>query len=200
MTRQIGPIVEILMQRVRQSGGLAVSENQAVSIYSLCEQITNLSTKRVTESSTVTIPKEKLIFPFRVLLPNAIGIKRITESGREILRARSINDLSSYDIGWFRSISGTRFESWTQIGFDLLVLYPGSAAATTVDIEYVKLLTHHTDFAASYNIDSELPSEDVEIALSLAEIILLKRFRLLTTIKSKFTELKKLLLQRGIKI
>ena len=85
--------------------------------------------------------------------------------------------MSAYDINWFRNITGTRFETWTQLGRDILILYPGQAAASSVDVTYVKLLTLHTNHKAAYNTASELPDEDIEFALKLAEIMLLARFR-----------------------
>jgi hypothetical protein len=184
MARQIGPIVEKLMRRVRQEGGLAVSPDFATQIYSYCEQLTNTKTQRVISTTDLTTPKEKLLFHYRTEISDAIDILTIRESGRRIERAQSLMALSAYDITWFRSITGTRFEAWHQVGRDILILYPGQTAISSVSIEYVKLLTFHDDFNASYNEDSELPDEDVELALKLSEIILLANLRQLEAAKS----------------
>ena len=171
------------MRRVRQEGGLAVAPSFATHIYSYCEQLTNTKTQRVISTATLTTPKEKLLFHYRTEITDAIDILTIREDGRRVERAASLSALSAYDIDWFRSITGTRFEAWHQIGRDILILYPGQAAISSVSIEYVKLLTFHTDFNASYNTDSELPSEDVELALKLSEIILLANMRQLDAAK-----------------
>jgi len=177
MPRQIGPTVEILMQRVRQTGGLAVDPDFATEIYSYCEQIINAHTKRVITSTTLTTPKEKLLFHFRTEISDALEIVTIRESGRRIEKFTTLDQISAYDIDWFRNITGTRFEAWIQLSRDLLILYPGQAAISSVDIEYVRKLTQYTNFAASYNTDSELPGEDIEMVIELAEIVLLTRFR-----------------------
>ncbi len=180
MPRQLGPITETLMRRIRQQGGLAVNPDFALEVYSRCEQVTNTFTKRVLSSTTLNVAKEKLLIHYRDVtegVSDAIDIVSIRESGRRIEKVDHLSKLSAYDIDFFRNITGTRFEAWCQIGRDLLVLYPGQAAASSVDIEYVKLLTLKTDFDADYNTDSELPSEDIELALKLAEVVLLTRFR-----------------------
>jgi hypothetical protein len=73
--RQIGPIVEILLQRVRQSGGLATPVDIATQIYSLCEQLVNLATARITGTATLAPPLYKLLYNYRNEIPDAIGIK-----------------------------------------------------------------------------------------------------------------------------
>lgn len=187
MTRKIGPIVETLVRRVRQEGSLAVDPDFATNIYSLCEQVINTYTQRVLTTETLTVPKEKLLFHYRIEFPTSIDITSIRDSstGRRVEKASSLIELSAYDPDGFRKIDGTQLEVWCQISRDLLILYPGLAAASTVDVTYVTLLTEYTDFAVSYNTNSQLPDEDVELALELAEIILLARFRQLKEFKSK---------------
>jgi len=179
MPRQIGPIVETLMRRVRQEGGLAVDPDFATTIYSYCEQITNAYTHRVISSTTLSVPRQKLLFNYRIEIPDAIDIVSIRDAstGRRIDPFDNLSAIAAYDIDWFRKIDGTRFDAWCQLSRDILILYPGQAAASTVSVEYSKLLTLHTDFTTSYNTDSELPSEDIEFALKLSEIVLLTRFR-----------------------
>lgn len=200
MSRQIGPIVEILMRRVRQQGGLAVDVDFATEIYTRCEQIINAALKRVLVSDTLTTPKQKLLFNFRDEFPDAIEIVSVIESNRELLEAHNLFAISAYDISWFRNITGTRFESWLQIGRDLLFLYPGQTAVSSVTVEYVKLTTLRTDFEIAYNEDSELPDEDVDLALGLAEVIFLTRFRLLRSIPKKLEDVLKLFNARGFRI
>jgi hypothetical protein len=171
------------MRRVRQEGSLAVAPDFATQIYSYCEQLSNTRSQRVISTTSLTIPKEKLVFHYRTEIPDAIDILTVREDGRRIERAASLISLSAYDIDWFRSIDGSRFEAWHQVGRDILILYPGQAAISSVSIEYVKLLTFHDDFNVSYNTDSELPDEDIEVALKLSEIILLANLRQLDVAK-----------------
>jgi hypothetical protein len=183
MSRAYGEITETLMQRVRQAGGLAVLPDLALKIYSHCEQVSNAYTHRVIASTTLNIAKQKLLIHYRDAtegISDAIDILSIRQSNRRIEKCDSIAKLSAYDIDWFRAITGTRFEAWCQIGRDILILYPGQAAASSVTVEYAQLIPLQTDFAAAYNTPSALPDEDIELPLKLAEIVLLTRFRQLT--------------------
>lgn len=200
MSRAIGPTVEILLRRIRQEGGLALDVDLATKVYSICEQVTNTALERVLITDTLTVPKEKLLFSLRDEFADAISITTFVKSNREITRVDSLDEFSAYETNWFRSISGTRFEAWHQIGRDLFILYPGQAAASSIEITYVKLLTTHTDFEASYNTDSDLPDEDVDIALALAELVFLTRFRLLDRIPERLKRAIALLKLRGFKL
>jgi len=200
MSRAIGPTVEILLRRIRQEGGLALDVDLATKVYSLCEQITNAALRRVLVSDTLSIPKQKLLFSLRDEFSDALAIDSFTKSNREIPRVDSLQALSAYDPTWFRSIAGTRFEAWYPLGRDLFILYPGQAAASSITITYVQLLTLYEDFAAAYTTNSALPDEDVDIALALAELVLLCRFRLLTTISKRLERAAALLKLRGFSV
>ena len=198
MSRKIGPTVEILMRRVRQEGALAINPNLATKIYSYCEQLTNIKLRRVISSTSLTTPKERLLFNYREEIPDAANIISVLESNRELFKCTSLTDLSAFDLTWFRNITGTRFEAWHQIGKDILILYPGQAAISSVTIRYIKLLTLQTDFAASYNTSSDLPDEDIDVAINLAELVLLARFRQVKTFPKRLKEILLTFQQRGI--
>lgn len=181
MARQIGPTVEILLRRVWQEGGLAVDPDFATEIYGRCEQVINAHTKRVISSDTLSLPKERLLFNLQEEFSDAVEIISLRDStGRGITKCDNLVALSAYDIDWFRKVDGTRVEAWCPLNRDLFVVYPGLASAGTLSIEYVTLITLYTDFTLAYNEDSQLPSEDIEMALKLAEIVLLARLRQLS--------------------
>jgi len=198
MPRTIGPIVETLLQRVRQAGGFAISPDMAVKVYSRSEQLVNSATGRVTAITSVSLPKQKLLYSIKDILPLALRIKDVHLSGVELLPCRSFDDLSALDKSWFRNITGTSPQAWLQVGDDLLFIYPGCVGITAVSIEYVKLLTYYDNFDQYYNTESELPDEDIDLALGVAEVVLLLRFRLVLTVKSRLDALAKLLSQKGV--
>lgn len=201
MTQYIGPIVEILLRRVRQEGGLAVAVNFATEVYSRCEQITNAAAKKVlVENASLTVPKEKLLFNFRDEFSDCCEIISISKSNRDIYECKKLEDFSAFEKEWFRNITGTRFDAWAQIGRDLLILYPGQASASSVSVTYVKLLTLYNDFALYYDTASSLPDELIDVSLDLAEIVLFSRFKQLPFIEGKVKELVKNFQLRGIKI
>jgi hypothetical protein len=198
MSRKIGPTVEILMRRVRQEGALAVDPDFATKIYSYCEQLTNIKLRRVISSTSLTTPKKRLLFNYRSEIPDAANITSILESNRELFSCTSLADLSAFETTWFRNITGTRFEAWHQIGKDLLILYPGQAAVSSVTVRYVKLLTLLTSFETHYNTTSDLPDEDIDVAINLAELILLARFRQTATFPKRLKEILSTFEKRGI--
>lgn len=180
MSRTLGPTTEILMRRVRQEGGLAVDPDFAIEIYTRCEQIINAFTKRIITSDTLTVPKEKLLFNLQTEFSDAIEVLDLRASGRRIEKMDNLTVLFAYDVDGFRCIDGTRVEAWCPINRDLFLIYPGLASAGSLSIDYVKLLTIYTDFIGAYDTACGLVDEDVEMALKLAEIVLLIRFRQLT--------------------
>jgi len=200
MSRNIGPTIEILLRRIRQEGGIALDPDLATQVYSHAEQITNTALQRVLVTDTLTVPKEKLLFSLRSEFSDAIDIVSFEKSNRHAIRVYSLDDFAAYEVGWFRSVAGTRFEAWMQLGRDLFILYPGQAAASSITITYTQLLTLYTSFAGSYTTASELPDEDVDIALALAELVLLVRYRLLTVVPKRLDRAIELLRQRGARI
>lgn len=199
MTQQLGPTIEILLSRIRQDGGFAIDPDLAIEIYTRCEQVINATFKNVlVENANLTIPKEKLLFSLRDEFSDAAEIISISKSNRDIFKCVSFVDFSSYEIDWFRSVVGTRFEAWMPIGRDLFILYPGQAAASSVSVTYVKLLTVYKDFDVYYNTDSDLEDEDVDVAIDLAELVLLTRYRQLSFLKSRAESFGRTLKQRGV--
>lgn len=63
------------------------------------------------------------------------------------------------------------------IGRSYFILYPGKAGASSVSITSIKDLTIYTDYSALGATAMELPDEEVEIALKVAEIVALARRR-----------------------
>lgn len=197
MSRNIGPTVEILMRRIRQEGGFALDPNFATQIYSRCEQITNTALRRVISTDTISLARRKLLFNFRDLLPNAVDIISIVENNHEVYPVSDIKEFAVYSSTWFRDITGTSIESFMQIGRDILLIYPGQTAARSVSVDYVKLLTYYDNFDADYNTQSELPDEDVDVAIALAELTFLLRFRLFNAFQKRLASCIQLLKARG---
>ena len=177
MARDYQTTVALLVQRVRQDGGVAVTDNVATEVLGKCERLLNAHLKRIIASTSFTTTAKQLIYPYRSTLTAAVDILEITESSRSLFKMDSLAQFSSYDVDWFRSIAGTRFEAWHQIARDFMIIYPAKATASAVTVTYTKLLTVYATYAAASGSNMSLPDEDVETALALAEIILLARNR-----------------------
>jgi hypothetical protein len=193
MARDYQTTVDLLIQRVRQSGGVAVTTNFATEVLGKCERLTNAYTKRVTASSSFTTTGKQLMYDYRSTLTTAIDILDVSESNRPLFKCRNLHELSAYDIDWFRKIDGTRFEAWCQVARDFLIIYPAKAANSSVTVTYTKLPTAYTTYAAASGNNMTLPDEDVELALSLAEVVLLARNRDKDQLPVKLEHLKRTL-------
>jgi len=177
MARDYQDTVDLLVQRVRQDGGVAVTDNVATEVLGKCERLLNAHLRRIIASTSFTTTAKQLIYPYRSTLTAAIDILEITESSRTLFKIDSLAQFSSYEVGWFRNITGTRFEAWHQIARDFMIIYPAKAAASAVTVTYTKLLDVYATYAAASGNNMSLPDEDVETALALAEIVLLARNR-----------------------
>ncbi len=178
MSRQAGPTTEILLRRVWEQGGSAIAPDFAMQTLSRCQRIVNAALGRVVDIYAFPTQGQTTIYFYRSIITDAIDIISVrTLAGRTILKVDSLEELFAYSPTWWRA-TGARLEFWHQIARDILILYPAHATDTaTYNIIYSKLTTDLSDFAAHYDTDMELPDDDVDLALILAEIILLLHTR-----------------------
>jgi len=177
MARTIGATTDILLSRVRRSGNITPTNNFAIQVLTTCQQYANILLKQVIVTETFATTKEKLFYSLSDFTAANLGIASISESNRELFHCREIEEFSAYENGWFRNITGTRFEAWHQIALDYFILYPGKAAASSISADLIKATTVSTDYTTDYSDNFELADEDVEVALKLAEIVLLIQAR-----------------------
>ncbi len=188
MAKTAGDVSDMIVERVYGSGGVAHTQAFVISLLSKTQRVANAFLRKVRSSTALAVPKEKLIFKLRDDLSSAIDVTKITETRGghvETLDQSSLYELMAYDADWFRNITSTRYITWTQIGRDLLVLYPGMAAAGTATVHYTKLTTALTAAGDLF----ELPDEDVHVAADLAEIILLARDKQISVAQEKLKQL-----------
>jgi hypothetical protein len=176
MARNAGPTTEILLNRIREQGAFGISFNFALETLSRCQRIANAGLQIVQARKTLTTEPNRLIYDYRNSLPAAIHILSIYDGTRTLQKFTNLTDLAAYDITFWRA-TGTRFEAYTQIGRDLLLLYPAKTTASSVTVVYSKLTNEFTDYHTHYDTALELPDEDVDFAVNLAEIVLLLQSR-----------------------
>lgn len=189
MSRLVSTTTDQLLARVRQSGGVAADVDDAVKILTICQQIINVKLQRVITTTALTTLKQKLVYSISSDLTNAIDVVDVTESNRSLTKIKRLSDFSAYETNWFRNITGTRFEAWHQVGRDFLIIYPGKAANSAVSVDHVKATTIYTDYSALTTENMELPDEDVDLVLRLAETVFLARARKVDNIKAVIAEL-----------
>ena len=157
-----------LLSRIRKPGTIAYSEAAIYDILSKCQQVVNHWIGRLTATGTVTTAAYTYFYDMQTELPSAMYITKMTESNRQIARLKDWRELSQYSRSWL-SDTGTRFEAYTQIGVDLLVIYPAKAAGSSVAVTYVKIPTTLSASGTAF----DLPDNDVDTVIDLAEIVLL---------------------------
>jgi len=193
MSRDYQDTVDLLVQRVRQDGGVAVTDDVATQVLGKCERLLNTFLKRVIASTSFTTTAKQQLYDYRSTLTTAVDILEVSESSRTLFKIDRIEQFSAYEVGWIRNITATRFEAWHQIARDFLIIYPAKAANSAVTVTYTKLLTVYATYAAAATNNMSLPDEDVETALALAEIVLLARNRNAPDLKVRIDQFLKLI-------
>jgi hypothetical protein len=160
-----------------------------MKLLSRCQRIINAGLKRVVTSTTFTTRSEQTIYNLRENISNVIDVISIEVSDREIKNC-SLTELSAYSLSWYRD-TGSRFEFWSQIGKELIVIYPALATDSSVTVTYSKNTNKFESYEDDYNVDLELPDEDVDLLLGLSEAILLTKMRQFDVASERFDELKK---------
>lgn len=189
MTITIGQATEALLRRTRLHGSLGTTLSQAMQILSHCQRVVNAGRGQVTASNTFSTSAEKLVYTYRDQLTEAVDIIAMRDGNRYLHRFDTLFELTAYDPDWFRKIDGTQHEFFCQIGRDLLIIYPGQASADSLTAVYSKLTDEQSDGVAHYDNEMELDDVDSDIAVGLAEVLLLLKSRRIATAKERVARL-----------
>lgn len=184
MAKQVGATADVLLKRVYAYGGIAHTIDFAIAVLSRCQRTLNAFSRSVTATSTLTTLTNKLIYSIPDDLTDAVDVLEVTESSRELFTMHSISAFGAYSTTFFRDV-GTRFEAWRQIGRDLLFVYPAKAAGSSCSVLHSK---YTTELIARTDL-LELPDEEVEALIGLAEIVLLARDRKVKVCEEKLEKL-----------
>jgi hypothetical protein len=166
-----------LRERVRQTGTIALTEDQAIELLGLCQRYVNIAMQKYVTRINFTTSTSKLLYSLPTDLSVAMDIVSMYEGNRELLKCENLNDFAAYENNWFRNITGTRFEAWHQISRDYFIIYPAKASSSTVTIKYVVKTIIYDDYTTYSSQTLALPDEDVELVIKLAELIALIRSR-----------------------
>lgn len=184
MARSAGSVTDILLARVRQTGAPGTTNDFAMQILSKCQRVVNAGLKRVASSGSLTTAANTLVYSYRETFTSAVDILSIKEGYREIQRCDSLLDLEAYDVDWPTAV-GTRFEFWLQLGRDVLILYPSKEGASSATVIYTTLTSEYDSYAEDSGTDMDLSDEDVDMALGIAEVVLLLRNKQIALAQSR---------------
>ena len=171
-------LTDQVLRRVRDVHGLAHSRDLARTILSHSQRLINSLLGIVTTSTTFTTYPHQQFYQISGLLTGSDAITKVMavrESSRDLTHLTNIRQLHHLDTRWVRAI-GPRFDAWTQLGRDMLIIYPAKVTSSTVTIVGAKLTTTLTGEDTAL----EMPNEYHDHIVSLAEVMLLAKQRDLT--------------------
>jgi hypothetical protein len=192
-----GAAADILMERVRAEGGVAFDKDAVVVLLSYCQKMLNYSFGILKTTTIKTIVAGTLLYEYGALLAYT-RILRITENDRLLFEAKSPQELESYARSYSAAAvaAATRFEVWCQLGYNYICFFPILTSDVDVAITYVTDTATLTSYTTHYNTALELPDDDIELVIGLAELVLLIQARLYETAKFKGEILVKRYMQR----
>ena len=171
-------LTDQVLRRVRDVHGLAHSRDFTRTILSHCQRLVNSLLGIVTTSTTFTTYPHQQFYQISGLLTGSDAITKVMavrEGSRDLTHLTNIRQLAHLDTRWVRAI-GPRFDAWTQLGRDMLIIYPAKPLGSSVTIVGAKLTTALTGEDTAL----EMPNEYHDHIVSLAEIMLLAKQRDLT--------------------
>ena len=189
MARTIASVVDSLLARTRLVGNIGLTQDFATEILTISQQIANAHLKKVITTANLTVNSNDIFYTLLSEFSDAIDILSMRVSGRKLLHFKTLEELSAYDPEWYTSAGESRVEGWHQIGRDYLIVYPGVTTGATVSCEYTKATTIKTSYAGLGAATMDLNDEDTEVALKIAELLLLVRSKKPKVIKAALDDL-----------
>ena len=185
MSQPNGPIVDRILELVRDKQGATHSRSFVRKVVSHVQYAINTRRKAVLQFDTLTTEPFRQIYSIINLFPNGIKIQGVRVDGRDLART-TLRSLSQLDLNWFRKV-GPRIEAFTLVGRDILILYPAVDFAESVEIISSKV----TITLVNTGTPIELADDEILPLIDLSSIVLLTRARMLETLKGKVDDLRK---------
>jgi hypothetical protein len=171
VSTQAGVLVDQVLQRVRSPEGITAPRSFVLKMLSASQNLVNAKLNLVLDTATLTTEPERVFYPIRALLPQAQKPLFVQEGPRDLVYApwRSFWYMKR---GWPRQL-GERYELWSLIGRDVLVVWPARRVATPLVVTSTRL----TVALANERDLMELPDDTLPMVVDLAEVLTLLRMR-----------------------
>src|SRR5262245_64364073 len=124
--------MDFVLQRLRDPQSGTHSRTFVRPLLSRLQAMTNLALQSVVETATLATEPHRQVYPVAPLLPRAGRIVGVQEAGRD-LDAVPWATLRYVDGAWFRA-TADRFEVWSRVGPDFLVVHPAKRVASSVTV------------------------------------------------------------------
>lgn len=181
-----GQARDILAIRMRDFARVAYPDAVVFNALMLAMRLVNARHRLTLRIGTFPTAPYRCIYNVTANFPNMMRVVYVREGERDLTFV-PWRSLAQYDKFWFRR-TGTRYESWSLLGVDQLIVYPAREVGSVVTV----LGTRLVPFIASAADTLEFRDEDIPIALRFAELILLTRGRFLRNVPALTAFLKEL--------
>jgi len=185
MARTWASAVTILRARIRESGTISLSNNNAIWILTIMQQLVNCALQSVTTTESMSVTASTLKFTMASALTTPLDILLVTQSNRKLYKCNSIEEFAAYDVDWALPAAATRLEAWYQLGREEVLFAPVSTSTISVSVTHVKATTVYSDYTTYSTTNAELSDEDLDLAIQLAEMYLTLRHREPAAVKAE---------------
>jgi len=179
MARTWASAVTILRARIRESGTISLSNNNAIWILTVMQQLVNCALQSVTTTETLSVTGSTSAFTMSSDLTTPLDVLLVTQSNRKLHKCISLEEFAAYDVDWLAPSAATRLEAWYQGGREVLMFAPVSTSTIEVSVTHVKATAVYSDYTTYNGYNAELSDED------LAEMYLTLRHREPAAVKSE---------------
>lgn len=161
-----------IADRVRDPLFTATTQLNIIGLMSYAQQVTNAVLSDIVQAGILTLQPRTLIYQLSAYLPAAIKVLAVQDASGRDLDPVSLVELQHINMRWPTALSDSPI-AFTQVGADLLIIYPGLSLQQNITVKYSEYLP-----AVALTTDSTVvPNEDDTCVNALTETLLLLKNR-----------------------
>lgn len=187
-----GEAVDIVLSRVRDPNGVITSRDFVRSRLADAQRLLNARFGWVLDTTTLTTEPERIFYPINALLPASAQVRFVRQNERDLVRV-PWETFWYMRRGWPRTL-GPRYEIYSVIGRDVLVVWPANRISTALTVRSAKLTD---DFASDFS-EFEVHDEMVPMITDLATALTLLKVRDFAPMDEVMSSLKGRLKERSL--
>lgn len=165
---KVGPVVDQILQRVRDPEGVIASRDFVRARISDAQRLLNARFGWVLDTASLVTEPWRLFYPVVPLLPEGQRVWYVRQGGRNLDYVPR-ETLSHYDRGWPRAL-GPRYEIWSRIGYDTIVVWPGTVRSETLTVESSRITTPFANDDSDFDVRDDVVPMIADLATSLVTL------------------------------
>lgn len=166
-----GTLVDALLRRLRDSGGVATSRLLAREWLTHAQRFVNAATREVLATYPLTTQVDQCAYTLFGDVTTGVRIEAIRAGNRDVKQI-DWRALPQIDLDWFRA-RGPRHEVFAPFGRDVFFVWPALDETASLDVVVTKL----TDTLTVDSVEIEVANDTAPAVLDLAETIACIRLR-----------------------